>query len=60
MADRLPSLREDGISRAYDGGDHVELYAADNYGDSPERLDAAEVRELRDWLSAWLAREDTD
>jgi hypothetical protein len=55
VSERLPSLSSTALVRAYDDGDHVELYAAANYGEDPERLDVDEVRELRDWLNVWLA-----
>lgn len=56
---QLPTLRTDRVT-AHDGGDHIELYAADSYdfGEAdPVRLDATEATQLRGWLTTWLDRQ---
>jgi hypothetical protein len=56
MTERLPELVA-GRVYANDRGSVVTMYACDNYGEDPETMDSAEVRELRDWLTAWLERQ---
>jgi hypothetical protein len=53
---RIPELGFDtsGLITVSDNGSQVELWAYDDYGDSPAFLSVDQVRQLRDWLSAWL------
>lgn len=43
-------------AQANDGGDTVELWAYDDYGDSPAVLSFEMASELHAWLTAWLER----
>lgn len=56
MTERLPQLRTYNF-QVDDDGNHIDLHAADNYGYDAAQLDATEVAQLRDWLSAWLERQ---
>jgi hypothetical protein len=49
MTERLPQLRMYNF-QVDDDGNHIDLHAA-------AQLDATEVAQLRDWLTAWLERQ---
>jgi hypothetical protein len=53
---RLDELLFDtpGVASVVDDGDQVELWAYTDYGDAPATINADQVAELRDWLTAWL------
>ena len=59
MTESLPRLiLTDRYSWVEAGDRAVAVYACDNYGEDPVWLDAAEVRQLRDWLNVWLEQRE--